>query len=82
MAEYNNLNVEHATIYKMDLERYLTRLDKKDTEIVALKYCGYTQNEIAERLGYKTHSAVGKRISGYIRRKYLDYFAWTPGLKS
>ena len=81
VVEYNNLNSEHATIYKMDLERYLNRLEDKDTEILALKYSGYTQNEIAERLGYKTHSAVGKRISGHIRREYHDYFAWEPGLK-
>lgn len=82
VVEYNNLNSEHTTIYKMDLERYLNRLDDKDTEILALKYSGYTQNEIADRLGYKTHSAVGKRISGYIRKEYLDYFAWDPGLNN
>ncbi len=81
IVEYNNLNSEHEVIYKMDLERYINRLDDKDTEILALKYSGYTQNEIAEKLGYRTHSAVGKRISGCIRREYFNYFAWMPGLK-
>ena len=41
-----------------------------------LKYNGYTQKEIADELGYKTHSAVGKRIRKEIKRKYLEYFAW------
>lgn len=36
--------------------------DETDIKIFKLKSNGYTQKQIAERLGFKTHSAVGKRL--------------------
>ena len=36
--------------------------DETDIKIFKLKANGYTQKQIAERLGFKTHSAVGKRL--------------------
>ena len=36
--------------------------DETDVRIFKLKANGYTQKQIAERLGFKTHSAVGKRL--------------------
>ena len=36
--------------------------DESDVKIFKLKANGYTQKQIAERLGFKTHSAVGKRL--------------------
>jgi len=36
--------------------------DDIDVEIFKLNANGYTQKQIAERLGFKTHSAVGKRL--------------------
>ena len=36
--------------------------DETDVKIFKLKANGYTQKQIAERLGFKTHSAVGKRL--------------------
>ena len=44
----------------------------KETEI-ALEAWGYTQEEIAERLGYKNHSAVTKRLQAI--RKQWDLFS-------
>ncbi|NLE04353.1 MAG: sigma-70 family RNA polymerase sigma factor [Crenarchaeota archaeon] len=76
VIDYSKTNFEHSAIYKMDLERYMALLNKKDAEIFTLKYDGYTQNEIAEKLGFKTHSAVSKRINNEIRDKYLEYFSW------
>ena len=37
--------------------------DSTDREILYLRADGLTQKEIAQRLGYKNHSAVGKRLS-------------------
>ena len=36
--------------------------DDTDVKIFKLKANGYTQKQIAEKLGFKTHSAVGKRL--------------------
>ena len=36
--------------------------DEADVKIFKLTANGYTQKQIAERLGFKTHSAVGKRL--------------------
>ncbi len=36
--------------------------DETDVKIFKLTANGYTQKQIAERLGFKTHSAVGKRL--------------------
>ena len=36
--------------------------DETDVKIFKLKANGYMQKQIAERLGFKTHSAVGKRL--------------------
>lgn len=79
--DYSKISFEGTAIYKMDLERYLNLLNDKDTQIFTLKYNGYTQKEIAERLGYRTHSAVGKRINNHIKQVYRNYFDWMPDLK-
>ena len=43
----------------MSLQKTLSSTDK---EIYYLSEKGLTQKEIADRLGYKTHSAVSKRM--------------------
>ncbi|MBB2997687.1 helix-turn-helix transcriptional regulator, partial [Paeniglutamicibacter cryotolerans] len=53
---------------------FLTLLDPKEREIVVLLTSGFTrQAEIAEKLGYSTHSAVSKRLAK-IRKKAEKYF--------
>lgn len=47
---------------KLDLERFTKRLDEKNQRIVKLLLAGYTQAEIAQRLGFANHSGVCKRI--------------------
>ena len=76
ILDYSKIKFENDVVYKMDVEKYFSQLSEKDKKILVLKYNGYTQKEIAEKLGYKTHSAVGKRINKEIRGKYLEYFAW------
>lgn len=43
-------------------EQFLATLPGKDQTILQLKRAGYTNQEIAEAVGYKTHSAVVKRM--------------------
>lgn len=53
-------------------EGFLAGLGEKDRQIAALLAAEYTQEEIAQMLGYANHSGVCKRIS-YIRRELRKY---------
>ena len=48
--------------YKFLREEFAKNLNSTDREIYYLAEQGYKQKEIAKRLGYKTHSAVSKRM--------------------
>ena len=55
-------DMEGAAITQADAERFLLELPEKDRQILQLRLEGFTLEEIAERLGYKNHSGVLKRI--------------------
>ena len=55
-------DMEGAAITQADAEHFLSDLPEKDRQILQLRLEGYTLEEIAERLGYKNHSGVLKRI--------------------
>lgn len=50
---------------------YLERLDEVQKEIYYLRMNGFTQKDIAERLGYKSHSAVTKQMQK-MREKFTE----------
>lgn len=53
-------------------QRFKATLSDKDMEILELRVEGYTFEEIADRLGYKTHSAVVKRMAA-IKKRFIQY---------
>lgn len=53
-------------------QRFKATLSDKDMEILELRVEGYTFEEIASRLGYKTHSAVVKRMEA-IKKRFIQY---------
>lgn len=53
-------------------QRFKSLLKDRDLEILELKEDGYTFEEIAEQVGYKTHSAVVKRMKA-IKEKFLEF---------
>ena len=64
----------------MAWERFTSTLSKRDREILDLKAKGFTDKEIAEKVGYKTHSAVVKRmqkiaslLEDFSREDYREY---------
>jgi hypothetical protein len=57
---------------RLDIERFMERLDEKNRKIVRLLLAGYTQVEIGERLGFANHSGVCKRIKK-IGEQYIEY---------
>ena len=59
--------------YRIDLETFIESLEPAEREIFNLRWAGKTQTEIAEIMGYKTHSAVQKRLVK-IRKAYDLWF--------
>ena len=54
--------VEESAINRVVGEQFLGMIDETDARILYLRHLGYTFSEVAEKLGFKTHSAVQKRI--------------------
>jgi hypothetical protein len=52
--------------------QFMSTLSEKDVAILGLRFEGFTYEEIAERLGYKNHSGVIKRIQA-IKREFLKF---------
>jgi len=58
--------------FRIWFDGFLEQLSEKDQQIIKLLEQGYTQEEIAEMLGYANHSGVTKRIM-YIRKALTDF---------
>ena len=63
---------EDEVVENINVQTFLSTLDEKDKQILQMREDGYTYKEIAEKVGFKTHSAVGKRINK-IGRMYQDF---------
>ncbi len=57
-----SIDLEGDITAKVDVERFMATLSEKDRQILELRVEGFTYQEIADKVGYKTHSAVKKRI--------------------
>lgn len=57
---------------QITFQELLASLDDTDREIILLRKEGMKLQEIADRMGYKTHSAVSKRLEA-IKRKFDEY---------
>jgi len=53
-------------------QRFKATLSEKDMAILELRVEGYTYEEIADRLGYKTHSGVIKRMEA-VKKQFIQY---------
>ena len=58
--------------YEEIRDAFANTLNSTDREIYYMREKGYTHAEIAERLGYKTHSAVTKRLKAMFE-KYNEF---------
>ena len=65
-------NVEDYVIAKDFAERFLATLPERDRQITLLRQDGYSYAEIADRLGYKNHSGVIKRMEA-VKKKFKEY---------
>lgn len=64
----NRRSVESEAI----LNDFFSHLDESNEKIARMLYLGYTQEEIAQEMGFKTHSAITKRLKK-IREAYIEY---------
>lgn len=71
-VEDTSAKFEDDSCSQIDTERFSESLSARDREILQLRINGATYQEIADKLAYKTHSAVIKRIKR-IANKYNDH---------
>lgn len=64
--------MDDRILWRMDLKQLKESLTEKERTILDLRLQGFTQVEIAELLGYSTHSAVTKRLAS-IGRQYRAF---------
>lgn len=65
-------DMEQTVVDCADADLFIQALDSKDLEILQLRNKGHSLEEIAQMLGYKTHSAVLKRIQK-LGEKYQEF---------
>lgn len=63
---------EEEVIESAAFEAFITTLSERDRQILQFKANGYTQEEIAAKVGYQNHSAVSKRIN-IISGRFTEY---------
>ena len=61
--EYPNQNTEERILSEVMVKQFMESLSEKDRKILNMRMEGYSQKEIAQRLGYSNHSGVQKRIT-------------------
>ena len=70
---YIRMKFEQKVISEMQIAAFAEQsISEKDREILKLRMDGLTEQEIADKVGYKTASAVHKRIAK-IANAYEDY---------
>jgi hypothetical protein len=57
-----SVNIEEEVISNMTQESFWSEITDDDKELLRMRMNDMTQEEIAAKLGYKTHSAVTKRL--------------------
>ena len=57
-----NSNMSHTVLEPMAVSEFLASLGETDRQILTMRMEGITLEKIAEKLGYKTHSTIHKRI--------------------
>ena len=57
-----SINIEEQVAAKLTQETFWNSISDDDKKILQMRICGLSQKEIAEELGYKTHSAITKRL--------------------
>ena len=62
IIEDASTNIEEQVVAKLTEETFWNNISDDDKKILQMRMTGLSQKEIAEKLGYKTHSAITKRL--------------------
>lgn len=81
MEPNQSQNVEETVVAQALVDQFKATLSEKDMQILELRMSGDTLEEIAEKLSYKNHSGVLKRIRK-IGRAYEAYTGVDYGFES
>ena len=65
---------ENSVLSELRIAEFAAELSERDKKILEMKMEGHTAQEIAGAVGYKTHSAVLKRIR-HIAGGYEDFIS-------
>ena len=76
-----SINLEDDAVANTLVEQFKATLSEKDLKILTMRVEGYTMEEIADKLGYKNHSGVLKRIRK-IGIAYEEFTGEDHGFKS
>ena len=68
----DSIDIAESTAAEDFAQRFKARLSPKDMEILELRADGFTYEEIADKLGYKNHSGVIKRMRA-IEKAFVQY---------
>lgn len=74
-TEPDQSNIEEQVVAEVLVKDFMKQLTPRDIHILELRKNGYTYQEIADQLGYHTHSAVKKRVD----RLAEQWLAYTQG---
>ena len=58
----DSADIERTVVSQVQVQQFLNTLTEKDRQMLTLRMEGLTHQEIADRLGYRNHSGVLKRI--------------------
>ncbi len=67
------VDVEKTVEYRLMMSEFMGKLSEMDRQIFSLYSKGYTQKEIAGKLGYSNNGAVSKRIK-HIKEKFAEVY--------
>ncbi len=67
-----SVKTQDEIVSELDIEAFTNGLSNKDRQILQLRRQGQSYEDIAKAVGYKTHSAVGKRLK-IIGKLYEDF---------
>ncbi|MFI3227199.1 MAG: hypothetical protein R3Y09_07265 [Clostridia bacterium] len=69
-----SVNIEEQVSAKLLQETFWNSISDDDKKILQMRMAGLTQKEIAEQLGYKTHSAITKRLQK-LKEQFIELSA-------
>ncbi len=76
-SKFSGLSLSSEAAQRSEVERVLSILDSKEYQLIMMSHLGFSKDEIAEELGYKTDKVVATRII-QVRKKIVAAIGENP----